>query len=201
MYPRSIRTIGAAVALGATLLPVSSALAQAYLGEIRCFGFNFAPSGWLALEGQLLPIASNTALFSLLGTTYGGDGRATFALPDMRGRSLVDAGMGAGLSPVNNGDRGGAETVTLLVSQLPAHSHFVTPMANAGDATSVSAAGMAPATKARTTLYAAGGSSATVAMSSTQTSNTGTNSPVPTRSPYIGVTCAIAVVGIYPSRS
>ena len=100
-------------------------MAQPYLSEIQIFGFDFAPKNWAQCNGQILPIAQNQALFSLLGTAYGGNGTTTFALPDLRGRVPVHMGQGAGLSPFNMGQVGGSETHTLTVQQLPAHSHQV----------------------------------------------------------------------------
>ena len=94
-----------------------------FVAEIRIFPFNFAPKGWAFCDGQLLPISQNTALFSLLGTTYGGDGKATFALPDLQGRAPIHPGEGPGLSPYDLGEQSGSETVTLLQTEIPAHTH------------------------------------------------------------------------------
>ena len=101
-----------------------------FVAEIRIFPFNFAPKGWAWCDGQLLPLSQNTALFSLLGTTYGGDGKSNFALPDLQGRAPMHPGQGPGLSLHDLGETGGSETVTLLESEIPAHSHAV--MATAG---------------------------------------------------------------------
>ncbi|MFI5315673.1 MAG: phage tail protein [Myxococcota bacterium] len=201
MNARMIRSLAFAATLAAGVAAHGSASAQEpYLGEIRCFGYNFVPVGWLPTDGRLLSIAANTALFSLLGTQFGGDGQVTFALPDLRGRSLVGVGQGPGLSPIYSpGEMGGAESVTLSTSQLPAHSHVVTEQGSPNDATLQSPANGVPATKARTTLYAPG--PGTVPMSPTVTSTVGGNQPVPIRSPYLGVTCAIATAGIYPARN
>ena len=106
-------------------------MADPFLGEIRLFGGNFAPQGWALCNGQLLSISQNTALFSILGTTYGGDGIQTFALPNLQGRVPIHWGQGAGLSAYNLGQSGGSENVTLLVNQIPAHSHLVS--SDAGD--------------------------------------------------------------------
>ena len=100
-------------------------MADPFVAEIRIFPFNFAPKGWALCDGQLLPISQNTALFSLLGTTYGGDGKSNFALPDLQGRAPMHPGQGPGLSLHDLGETGGAETVTLLESEIPAHTHAV----------------------------------------------------------------------------
>src|SRR5271155_3610803 len=100
-------------------------MAEAFLGEIRMFGFTFVPQGWAMCNGQLLPISQNTALFSLLGTTYGGDGVSTFALPNLQSRVPIHQGQGTSLSPYVPGQTGGAESVTLTLSQIPAHFHPV----------------------------------------------------------------------------
>ena len=168
------------------------------IGQIMCAAFNFAPNGWAELNGQLLPIAQNTALFSLLGTQYGGNGQTTFALPDMRGRVLLHAGQGPGLTNRNQGDSSGTETVTLSNGQLPAHTHTVTTMGSPSDATLVSPANGVPATKARTTLYAPG--PGTEPMSPVLTSPAGGNAPVPIVQPFVTVKCFIALFGVFPSR-
>jgi microcystin-dependent protein len=195
------RTVyAAAVALSLMSLPgVASAQASdPFIGQIMCAGFNFAPRGWAELNGQLLPISQNTALFSLLGTQYGGNGQTTFALPDMRGRVLIHAGQGPGLTQREQGESAGSEQVTLNNSQLPAHNHTVTPQGSSADATLMSPANGVPATKARTTLYAPG--PGTVPMSPVLTSPAGSNAPVPVMSPYVTVKCFIALFGVFPSR-
>jgi len=98
-------------------------VADPFVAEIRIFPFNFAPTGWAFCDGQLMPLSQNTALFSLLGTTYGGDGKSTFALPNLKGRAPMHPGQGPGLSAHTFGESGGSETVTLSESELPAHSH------------------------------------------------------------------------------
>src|SRR5215204_1510650 len=98
-------------------------MADPFVAEIRIFPFTFAPSGWAFCQGQLLPISQNTALFSLLGTTYGGDGRTTFGLPDLRGRAPMHPGQGVGLTSRDWGQTGGSDTVTLTAAELPSHSH------------------------------------------------------------------------------
>ena len=200
---RFLTRTGCAVAAVLSLVGVhGTASAQAsdpFLGQIMCAGFNFAPRGWAELNGQLLSIAQNTALFALLGTQYGGNGTTTFALPDMRGRVLIHAGQGPGLTLRDQGEEAGAEQVTLNNSQLPAHTHTVTPQGSPSDATLVSPANGVPETKARTTLYAPG--PGTVPMSPVLTSPAGSNAPVPIMPPYLTVRCFIALVGIFPSRN
>src|SRR3712207_5363204 len=107
-------------------------MADPFVAEIRCMGFNFAPTGWAQCNGQILPISQNTALFSLLGTTYGGDGKSTFALPNLQGRAPMHPSQGPGLSLHHLGETGGAETVTLLRSEIPVHTH--TTSASSGPA-------------------------------------------------------------------
>src|SRR3954463_7544228 len=108
-------------------------MADPFVAEIRVFGFNFAPKGWALCDGQLLPLSQNTALFSLLGTFYGGDGKSTFALPDLQGRAATHQGQGSGLRNRFLGEESGAETVTLLQTEIPAHTHA--PKATAEPAT------------------------------------------------------------------
>jgi microcystin-dependent protein len=170
-----------------------------FLGQIMCAGFTFAPRGWAELNGQILAISQNTALFALLGTTYGGNGQTTFSLPDMRGRVLMHAGQGPGLTPRDQGESGGSEQVILNSAQMPAHNHTVTPQGSASDATLVSPASGVPATKSRTTLYAPG--PGTIPMSPLLTSPAGSNAPVPVMQPYLAVKCFIALQGVFPSQN
>jgi len=196
---RTACVAAAALSLAAWHGAASAQASDPFLGQIMCAGFNFAPRGWAELNGQLLPIAQNTALFALLGTQYGGNGQTTFALPDMRGRVLIHAGQGPGLTLRDQGESAGSEQVTLNNAQLPAHTHTVTPMGSTADATLVSPANGVAATKARTTLYAPG--PGTVPMSPTLTSAAGSNAPVPVMQPYVTVRCFIALVGVFPSRN
>lgn len=171
-----------------------------FLGQIQPFGFNFAPRGWATCDGQLLPIAQNTALFSLLGTTYGGDGRTTFALPDLRGRSMINVGTGPGLSPINWGQRSGNEWTYLTVNNIPPHSHTGNVVAE-----------RSPATQANPEGRMLGGTSVYVdpnpannknlSTSSLTINNTGGGQSFSNRSPYLGVYICIALQGIFPSRN
>jgi microcystin-dependent protein len=187
----------------AALLALSSGAAQAqaepFIGQIACSGSNFAPIGWLPAEGQLLPIAEYDTLFSLIGRQYGGDGVSTFALPDLRGRLVIGQGQAPGRSNHVSGEKAGAETTTLGVKNLPPHAHTVAPLGSSGDATDTSPAGKAPASKARTTLYA--NPSAGVNLAATISSSVGAGAPVPTVAPYTTMNCNIAVEGIYPARN
>jgi microcystin-dependent protein len=196
--PRLASVALAALSLSAWHAPASAQATEPFIGQIMCAGFTFAPQGWAELNGQLLSIPQNTALFSLIGTTYGGNGSTTFQLPDMRGRVLIHAGQGSGLTNRVQGEVGGAEQVTLNNAQLPAHTHTVTPLGSAADATLVSPANGVPPTKARTTLYAPG--PGTIAMSPVLTSPAGNNAPVPVMQPYVTIKCFIALQGIFPSR-
>lgn len=177
----------------------AAAQAEPLLGQIMCAGFNFAPRGWAELNGQLIPIAQNTALFALLGTQYGGNGQTTFALPDMRGRMLLHAGQGPGLSPRDQGETGGSESNSLAVVNLPSHAHTFAPLGSTNDATSVSPAGKVAASKARTTLYA--DPTNVVAQAAGTTSATGNGVPFNTMQPFLTVKCFIAMEGIFPSRN
>ena len=189
----------AALALSGWHTAASAQASDPFLGQIMCAAFNFAPKGWAELNGQVLLISQNTALFALLGTNYGGNGQTTFALPDLRGRVLMHDGSGPGLTTRTIGESAGTEQVTLNNAQLPAHTHAVTPQGSPADATLVSPANGVPATKARTTLYAPGPGS--VPMSPVLTSPAGANSPVPVMQPYLVVKCFIAVQGVFPSRN
>jgi microcystin-dependent protein len=163
------------------------------LGQIIIFAGNFAPRGWALCDGQLLPISQNTALFSLLGTTYGGDGRTTFALPDLRGRVPIHAGQGPGLSNYALGARGGSESTTLTTNNLPAHSH---PLL----ATSTGQADDSPAGNvlAQADIYAAGPTNVTLG---TSVGPVGENQPLPNLQPYTCINAIIALEGVYPSRN
>lgn len=166
-----------------------------YLGEITLFPYNFAPRGYAFCDGQILPINQNTALFSLLGTTYGGNGITTFALPDLRGRVPLESGQGPGLSNIDLGETGGAEAATLTQSQLPAHSHLASVTQAAGTSTR-------PATKipaAGAAVYGASSDGSTFNPAHIQ--NTGGSQPFSLRTPYLGLHYCIALQGIFPSRS
>lgn len=166
-----------------------------YLSEIRMFSFDFPPRGWATCAGQILSIAQNTALFSLLGTTFGGNGVTTFALPDLRSRVPLHPGQLGGGSSYVVGEQAGAETVTLLQNQLPQHTHL---MQTAGAATTGNPAGAMPATPSANKAYRSGPANAQLASSTTPS---GSTQPHPNIQPYLTVNFAIALQGIYPSRN
>ncbi len=172
-----------------------------FIGEIRMFGGTFAPRNWAFCEGQLLPISQNTALFSLLGTTYGGDGRTTFALPDLRGRAPIHHGQGAGLSNYTLGQRSGQETVTLTTNQLPSHNHSITASLDAtisaGNVADADGNIMAPN---GTTRFSDGTTDASMPITASS-ALTGGGQPVSVRGPYLAVSYIIALQGTYPSRN
>jgi microcystin-dependent protein len=168
-----------------------------FVAEIRIFPFNFAPKGWAWCDGQLLPLSQNTALFSLLGTTYGGDGKSNFALPDLQGRAPMHPGQGPGLSLHDLGETGGSETVALLESEIPSHSHTV--HASAQDATTRIVSGQQPATGIGVSLYAAGPGDTTLAP--TALTPAGGDQPHNNMQPYLTLNFNIALQGVYPPRT
>ena len=170
-------------------------MSEPFVGEIRMFAGNFAPRGWAYCDGQLLSTSQNDALFSLLGTVYGGNGRTTFGLPDLRGRLPIHAGSGSGLSPRNLGCKGGTETVTLNVNQLPSHTHNL-QASNAP--ASVLSPGDALLAQSQADIYNEEDDSEALATSAV--SNTGNTNHHTNLMPFLCVHFIIALVGIYPSR-
>lgn len=171
---------------------------EAYLAEIRGFAGNFAPRGWEYCNGQLLAISSNQALYSLIGTTYGGDGRTTFALPDLRGRTMIGPGQGSGLSEHRLGAKSGSETNTMNVTQLPNHTHIgsintARAAANTANPSGASLAGtqIYENTTVPNTPMSAG---------SIAVGNTGGSQPINNMQPYLASNYIICVQGLYPSR-
>jgi microcystin-dependent protein len=186
-----------------------------FLGQIVLFGGNFAPRGWALCEGQLLPISQNSALFSILGTIYGGDGRTTFALPDLRGRVPVQPGTGPGLSNYQLGQRGGAEQVTLTINEIPSHSHLATGQIKAsntpgttnnptGNVLSSAVTQIDRSTSVDSNIYAADNNT-NVNMAADQVNitvgNAGGSRPHYNIQPFLGVNYIIALQGIFPSRN
>lgn len=163
-------------------------MAEPFLSEIRLFSFNFAPKGWALCNGQFLPINQNQGLFSLLGTTYGGNGQTTFALPDLRGRIPLHFGGG-----FNLGQNGGQETHTITISEMPAHTHFINA-ATADGSTDIPTGNFLGSYN---NGYRASGSPTTLAPSSV--TNTGGSQPHENRQPYLTLSFCIALQGIFPS--
>ena len=171
---------------------------ETFLGEIRMFAGNFAPTGWAFCQGQLLPIAQNQALFSLLGTTYGGDGRTSFALPDLRGRVPVGFGQGPGLSNRVIGEKFGSELVTLNINQMPSHNHTVNAVTTEGNQ-NLPTNSLPANTKTLDKEYS--DANANTTMKATMVNPTGGSQPFGVSQPSLGVNFIIALQGIYPSRN
>lgn len=200
-------------------------MSNALIGQIVQYGFNFAPRNWATCSGQLVSIAQNTALFSILGTTYGGNGQTTFALPDLRGRTMVHWGNGPGLSPYSLGEVGGNESVALTLSNLPTHNHGASYAATTPNpplnGASIKATAAAPSTgavlargvdgadtpTARPVIYAPAGTTPTVPLGGVNLAgtvvvgNAGGSQPHDNLSPYLTVNPCICMFGIFPSRN
>jgi microcystin-dependent protein len=173
-------------------------MADPFVAEIRIFPFNFAPKGWAFCNGQIMPISQNTALFSLLGTYYGGDGKSNFALPNQQGSAPMHPGQGPGLSLHDLGEQGGSETVTLLQSEIPAHSHSL--IASLSDGNSQSPVGQLPAAGVGgITMYASPGQVTSLAPGAL--APTGGSAPHNNLQPYLTFNFCIALQGIFPPRS
>lgn len=172
--------------------------AEPFLGQIAFVAFNFVPEGWAECDGQTLPIHQHTALFSLLGTTYGGDGRTTFRLPDMRGRVLVHNGQANGTSAYQMGQTGGTESVTLTAAEMPMHTHSVNAVLADGNASTPK--GNLPAnTKTLDKEYST--AEADTKMKPGMIGVSGGNLPHENMQPYIAMKCIIAIQGIFPTRN
>ncbi|HEY3847165.1 MAG TPA: tail fiber protein [Acetobacteraceae bacterium] len=191
-------------------------MAEFYLGQIIQFAGNFAINGTATCDGQALPINQNQALFSILGTTYGGNGQTTFQLPDLRGRSMIHQGQGTGLSQYDIGQNGGHETATVLISNLPSHTHTITSSFKASGAQPHAslvtppaggvlghAVDIAPGGTAAPAIYCPAGTTASVALGglNVAAANTGGSTPFPILNPYLTITCLIMLTGIFPSRN
>lgn len=172
-------------------------MSEPFLGEIIMFGGNFAPRGWAFCSGQLLSIAQNTALFSILGTTYGGNGTTTFALPDLRGRVPIHPGQGPGLSSYVLGEAAGVENVTLLTTQMPAHTHVLTSNASTAAATDTLPTGNFLASDNQYT----NASNTQMNANAVAIAPTGGSQPHTNIQPFLCVNFIIALEGIFPSRN
>lgn len=187
---------GATAALALTSVPIAHAGAEPFVGEMMLFGGNYCPQGWAAADGALVSISSNSALFSLLGTTYGGDGKATFGLPNLQGRVPVGVGTGPGLATVALGEAAGMETVTLTQANMPTHAHGITVSTEPATLAAPVANGVL-AQAQNGGVYAPPGG-ATVALQGTTVA--GGSQPFSVRNPYLAMQWCIAVIGIYPTR-
>lgn len=174
-------------------------MADPFVAEIRIFPFNFAPKGWAWCDGQILPLSQNTALFSLLGTTYGGDGRSNFALPNMQGSVPMHPGQGPGLSLRDLGERGGSDTVTLLDAEIPAHRHTLRASPDPGDLFALGpTASLATSTGAAAYQRSA---ASPVQMAAETLTPVGSTQPHNNLMPYLTIYFAIALQGVFPPRT
>jgi microcystin-dependent protein len=169
-----------------------------FVAEVRMFGFNFAPKGWARCDGQLLPLSQNTALFSLLGTYYGGDGKSTFALPDFTGSAVVDVGQGQGLSEYFQGQTGGTDSVTLLQSEMPVHTHGL--QASLRDGVERFATNLNLAKGVGVFMYDTN-AQPTTQMAPNMLAPNGGGFPHNNMMPFLGVMFCIAMQGVFPPRS
>lgn len=170
-----------------------------FVAEIRIYPFNFAPKGWAFCDGQLLPLSQNTALFSLVGTTFGGNGKSNFGLPDMQGNAPMFWGQGAGLSLHDDGEVGGSSTVALLESEIPSHSHALMASAVTGD-TNAPSASVALARSHSANAYQTTTNANLVNLSSQAISPTGGDQPHNNMMPYLTLNFCIALQGVFPPR-
>jgi microcystin-dependent protein len=171
-----------------------------FVAEIRIFPFNFAPKGWAFCDGQILPLSQNTALFSLLGTTYGGNGKSNFALPDLQGRVPMHPGQGPGLSLHDLGETGGSETVSLLESEIPSHSHTLRAWSqDPGDRFSPTNASLSRSNNGN--AWAAANSGSLAQMASNAIAPNGGDQPHNNMQPYLTLNFCIALQGVYPPRT
>ena len=169
-----------------------------FVAEIRIFPFNFAPKGWAFCDGQLMPISQNTALFALLGTTYGGDGKSTFALPNLQGEAAMHPGQGQGLSQRFLGEIGGSETVTLLVSEIPVHTHTMNALSLVAS-TALPSNEVALARSGNGSAYR-DASAGVVTMSPQAVTPAGGSLPHNNMMPYLTLNFCIALQGVFPPR-
>lgn len=176
-------------------------MSDPFLAEIRMFGGNFAPRGWAFCNGQLVPISQNTALFSLLGTTYGGNGQSTFALPDLQGRAPMHPGNGAGLTPRVIGEEGGETSVTLLSTEMPAHSHAISGAVIANSAATGTPNVASLFTNSSPNSLYANAVGTPVTLAPQAISFAGGSQPHNNVQPYLAVSFIIATQGIFPSRN
>jgi microcystin-dependent protein len=174
-------------------------MSDQYLGEVRPFGGNFAPEGWALCNGALLSINSYTALFSLIGTTYGGDGQSTFGLPNLQGRALIHVGSGAGLSTYVMGEQVGVETVTISAATMPSHQHSFGASGGGGTTPTPGPGVVLAGTPTGNPIY--DGTVTPVALSGAAVTTAGGSTPHDNRQPYLAITYIIALSGVFPSQN
>lgn len=176
-------------------------MSSPFVAEIRIMPYNFAPRGWAFCNGQILPIAQNTALFSLLGTTYGGNGKSNFALPDLQGRAPIAPGQGPGLANYDLGESAGTATVTLNTTQIPAHTHAVNAVAANGTSNTPVGNnwGRVAAGRGALNLYAAASDGASMHPAAFSNANAG--QPHNNMAPFLGLSFCIALQGVFPARN
>ena len=203
MRNAKLATMCAAVALASSVgAAPAHAQTEPFIGQLMLVGFNYCPRGWSSADGQLISIAQNQALFSLFGTTYGGDGRVSFGLPDLRGRVPINQGQLQGFSNYSWGQRGGSETVTLLVPEMPAHSHtgYVVALSDA-PGTKASPNGRVLARSVGNDIYIDGTPTDPMANGTVQTNQTGNSQPHENRMPFLAMKWCVAMQGVFPSRN
>ena len=176
-------------------------MSNPFVAEIRIFTGNFAPKGWAQCNGQLMPISQNTALFSLLGTTYGGDGKSNFALPNLQGCAPMQQGQGPGLSLRDLGETAGEQTVTLLQTEMPAHSHGAQGSSGSNQTSPTNNAWASGQKLGGGNLYVPTNPQTNVQMNPFATSIAGGNQPHNNMPPFLGLTFIIALQGVFPARS
>jgi microcystin-dependent protein len=174
-------------------------MSEPFLAEVRILPYTFAPVGWALCAGQILPISQNTAVFSLLGTNYGGNGTSNFALPNLQGRVVVGVGQGPGLSPYNPGDNAGVESVTLTAPQLAVHNHAATAIHDAGNTYSPAGDAWSADGANRAKIYGSGDPA--VPMGANALAPAGGNQPHNNLQPYVAINYCIAMQGVFPPRS
>lgn len=173
-------------------------MGEPFIGEIRMFGGNFAPAGWAFCQGQLMPISENDALFTLIGTTYGGDGQETFGIPDLQGRAPMHAGQGPGITQnYQLGEKAGVESVTLTTQQIPIHNHTVVASTNVASATTAS--GNITASSNQLKIYDQGGTSKLFANNAL--TPVGGNQPHENVQPYLTISFILSLFGVFPSQT
>jgi microcystin-dependent protein len=189
------------LALAAAFPSAHACGSEAYISQVCLMASNFCPRGTAEAAGQLLSIAQNTALFALIGTTYGGNGQTTFALPDLRGRVPVGVGQGPGLSSIIDGQVSGQETTTLSAAQMPAHTHSAQLRGTASAGNTDSPVGAVPARLARSNIYTTNAADAAMGGSAITVATAGGSQPISLRDPYLGMRYCIVIQGIFPSRN